>query len=284
VTAVRLDGKEVAGRILTSVAERVGARRAAGLPPPHLSVVLVGHNEASERYVRGKHRDAGQVGITSSDHRLPETATTAEVVDLVRTLNSDPDVSGLLVQQPFPPQVELVPVVEAVDPDKDVDGFHPVNAGRLLLGQPGIVACTPAGIMRMLDEYRIELEGRRAVVIGRSNIVGKPMSLLLLRRSATVTICHSRTIGLSEICREADVLVVAIGRLWFVQPDWVKPGAVVVDVGMNVTPDGKLRGDVDPAAAEVAGWMTPVPGGVGPLTRAMLLANTCQAEDARRPG
>jgi methylenetetrahydrofolate dehydrogenase (NADP+)/methenyltetrahydrofolate cyclohydrolase len=281
---VRLDGKQVAGRILTSVAQRVQARVAAGLRPPHLSVVLVGHNEASERYVRGKHRDAGQVGITSSDHRLPETATTAEVVDLVRTLNRDPDVSGVLVQQPFPPQVELVPVVEAVDPDKDVDGFHPMNAGRLVLDQPGTVACTPAGIMRMLDEYGIELEGRRAVVIGRSNIVGKPMSLLLLRRSATVTICHSRTVGLPEICREADVLVVAIGRLWFVRPDWVKPGAVVVDVGMNVTPEGKLRGDVDPAVAEVAGWMTPVPGGVGPLTRAMLLANTCQAEDARRPG
>jgi len=175
-------------------------------------------------------------------------------------------------------------VVEAVDPVKDVDGFHPVNAGRLLLGQRGIVACTPAGVMRMLDEYGIELEGRRAVMVGRSNLVGKPMSLLLLSRNATVTVCHSRTVGLPGICREADVLVVAIGRLWYVQPDWVKPGAVVIDVGQNVKPDGKLGGDVDVAAAEVAGWMTPVPGGVGPLTRAMLLANTCQAEDARRPG
>jgi methylenetetrahydrofolate dehydrogenase (NADP+)/methenyltetrahydrofolate cyclohydrolase len=274
----------VAGHVLASVAERVRARTDAGLPPPHLSVVLVGDNPASETYVRGKHRDADRVGITSSDHRLPATATTAEVVALVGSLNRDPNVSGVLVQQPFPPQVEVEPVVEAVDPVKDVDGFHPVNAGRLLLGQHGIVACTPAGIMRLLDEYRIELEGRRAVVVGRSNLVGKPVSLLLLGRNATVTMCHSRTVGLPDICREADVLVVAIGRLWFVQPDWVKPGAVVVDVGMNQKPDGKLGGDVDPAAAEVAGWMTPVPGGVGPLTRAMLMANTCQAEDARRPG
>jgi methylenetetrahydrofolate dehydrogenase (NADP+)/methenyltetrahydrofolate cyclohydrolase len=281
---VRLDGKEVAGRILASVAERVRARSGAGLPPPHLAVVLVGDNPASEVYVRGKRRDAERVGITSSDHRLPATAATTEVVALVESLNRDPDVSGVLVQQPFPPQVEVEPVVEAVDPVKDVDGFHPVNAGRLLLGQRGIVACTPAGIMRMLDEYGIRLEGRRAVMVGRSNLVGKPLSLLLLGRNATVTVCHSRTVGLPDICREADVLVVAIGRLWYVQPDWVKPGAVVVDVGQNVKPDGRLGGDVDPAAAEVAGWITPVPGGVGPLTRAMLLANTCQAEDARRPG
>jgi len=284
VTAVRLDGKEVASRVLASVAERVRARTEAGLPPPHLAVVLVGDNPASEIYVRGKRRDAERVGITSSDHRLPATATTADVVALVGSLNRDPNVSGVLVQQPFPPQVEVVPVVEAVDPVKDVDGFHPVNAGRLLLGQRGIVACTPAGIMRMMDDYGIELGGRRAVVVGRSNLVGKPVALLLLGRNATVTICHSRTIGLPDICREADVLVVAIGRLWFVQAGWVKPGAVVIDVGQNVQADGRLGGDVDPAAAEVAGWMTPVPGGVGPLTRAMLLANTCQAEDARRPG
>ena len=284
MTAVRLDGKEVAGRVLGSLAEQVRARTAAGLPPPHLSVVLVGENPASETYVRGKRRDAERVGMTSSDHRLPATATTAEVVALVDSLNRDPNVSGVLVQQPFPPQVEVEPVVEAVDPVKDVDGFHPVNAGRLLLGQRGLVACTPAGIMRLLDDYGIALEGRRAVVVGRSNLVGKPVSVLLLGRNATVTICHSRTVGLPDICREADVLVVAIGRLWLVRADWVKPGAVVVDVGQNVKPDGKLGGDVDPAAAEVAGWMTPVPGGVGPLTRAMLLANTCQAEDARRPG
>ena len=284
MTAVRMDGREAAGRVLASVAERVRARAGAGLPRPHLSVVLVGDNPASETYVRGKRRDAERVGITSSDHRLPATATTAEVVALVDSLNRDPGVSGVLVQQPFPPQVEVEPVVEAVDPVKDVDGFHPVNAGRLLLGQRGMVACTPAGILRLLDDCGIELEGRRAVVVGRSNLVGKPVSLLLLGRNATVTICHSRTVGLPDICREADVLVVAIGRLWFVQAGWVKPGAAVIDVGQNPKPDGRLGGDVDPAAEAVAGWITPVPGGVGPLTRAMLLANTCQAEDARRPG
>jgi methylenetetrahydrofolate dehydrogenase (NADP+)/methenyltetrahydrofolate cyclohydrolase len=284
VTAVRIDGKEVAGRILVDVAERVRARLAAGLPRPHLAVVLVGENPASETYVRGKHRDAERVGLTSADHRLPATATTAQVVGLVDALNRDPDVSGILVQQPLPPQVSVVAAVESVDPRKDVDGFHPVSAGRLLLGQPGLVACTPAGVMRMLDDYGIELEGRRAVVVGRSNIVGKPVSLLLLGRSATVTICHSRTVDLPEVCRQADVLVVAIGRLWFVQPDWVKPGAAVIDVGVNQRRDGRLGGDVDPAVADVAGWLSPVPGGVGPVTRAMLMANTCQAEEARRPG
>ncbi|HEY7201319.1 MAG TPA: bifunctional 5,10-methylenetetrahydrofolate dehydrogenase/5,10-methenyltetrahydrofolate cyclohydrolase [Candidatus Dormibacteraeota bacterium] len=284
MTAVRVDGEEVAGRILADVGERVRARASAGLPAPHLSVVLVGENDASEAYVRGKHRDAERVGMTSSDHRLPATATTAEVVALVDSLNRDPDISGVLVQQPFPPQVDVPAVVEAVDPVKDVDGFHPMSAGRLLLGQPGIVACTPAGILRMLDHYGIELEGRRAVVVGRSNIVGKPVSLLLLARHATVTICHSRTPGLPDICREADVLVAAVGRLWLVRPDWVKPGAAVIDVGMNKKPDGRLGGDVDPAVAEVAGWLSPVPRGVGPVTRAMLLANTCQAEEARRPG
>ena len=284
MTAQRLDGKVVAAAILEDVAARVGARAAAGLPRPHLAVVLVGDDKASETYVRHKRLDAERVGITSSDHRLPATATTAEVVDLVGELNRDPDVSGVLVQQPLPPQVSVVAAVEAVDPARDVDGFHPVSAGRLLLGQPGLVACTPAGIMRLLDHHGIELEGRRAVVVGRSNIVGKPVALLLLGRSATVTVCHSRTADLPGICRTADVLVVAIGRLAFVRPDWIKPGAVVVDVGVNRTTEGRVRGDVDPGAAEVAGWLSPVPGGVGPLTRAMLMANTCQAEEARRPG
>jgi methylenetetrahydrofolate dehydrogenase (NADP+)/methenyltetrahydrofolate cyclohydrolase len=284
VTAVRVDGREVAGRILADVESRVRARVAVGLRPPHLSVVLVGENEASETYVRGKHRDAERVGMTSSDHRLPASASTADVVALVSALNSDPDVSGLLVQQPLPPQVDVPAVVEAVDPRKDVDGFHPISAGRLLLGQPGLVACTPAGILRMLDDYGIELAGRRAVVVGRSNIVGKPVALLLLARHATVTVCHSRTVGLPEICRSADVLVVAIGRPRYVRAEWIKPGAAVIDVGTEKGPDGRLSGDVDPAASEVAGWLSPVPGGVGPVTRAMLLANTCQAEEARRPG
>ena len=284
MTATRMDGNEVAGRILEDVTARVEARVRAGLPRPYLSTVLVGDDPASEVYIRGKHRDAERVHIGSADHRLRATASTAEVVALVDSLNRDEAVSGILVQQPLPPQVDVVAAVEAVDPVKDVDGFHPVSAGRLLLGQPGLVPPTPAGIMALLDHYGIELEGRRAVVVGRSNIVGKPAAVLLLRRNATVTVCHSRTADLDGICLQADVLVVAIGRLWFVTPSMVRPGAAVVDVGMNRQPNGRLGGDVDPAVAEVAGWLSPVPGGVGPLTRAMLLANTCQAEEARRPG
>ena len=284
MTAISMRGGEVAEAILSGVAGRVEARVDAGLPRPHLAVVLVGEDPASEIYVRGKRRDAERVGITSSDHRLPADATTGEVVALIDALNRDEDVSGILVQQPLPRQVGVVDAVEAVDPVKDVDGFHPVSAGRLLLGQPGVVPPTPAGIIHILDHYGVELEGRRAVVVGRSNIVGKPVSVLLLRRNATVTICHSRTADLSEICRQAEVLVVAIGRRWLVTPAMVRPGSAVVDVGMNRLPDGRLGGDVDPAAGEVAGWLTPVPGGVGPLTRAMLMANTCQVEEARRPG
>lgn len=284
VKAVRIDGGEVAGRILADVMARVRARVGAGLPRPHLAAVLVGDDPASETYVRLKRRDAEKVGMTSSDHRLPANASTGEVVRLVDSLNRDPDVSGILVQQPLPRQVDVFAAVDAVDPVKDVDGFHPVSAGRLLLGLPGLRPCTPAGILRMLDDYGIELEGKRAVVVGRSNVVGKPVAVLLLGRNATVTICHSRTVGLPEICRDADVLVVAIGRLWFVRQEWIKPGAAVIDVGVNRRADGKLGGDVDPGAAEVAGWLTPVPGGVGPVTRAMLMANTCQAEEARRPG
>jgi methylenetetrahydrofolate dehydrogenase (NADP+) / methenyltetrahydrofolate cyclohydrolase len=282
MTATVIRGREVADQVLDEVAARVRGRLESGRSRPHLAVVLVGHHPASETYVRGKRQDAERVGIASSDHRLPDTATTDEVLAVVRALNADPDLSGVLVQQPLPPQVDVPAVVAAIDPARDVDGFHPVNAGRLLLGQPGLRPCTPAGVLRMLDHAGIELAGRQAVVVGRSNIVGKPVALLLLERNATVTVCHSRTRDLAERIREAEVLVVAIGRPHFVKPDMVRPGAVVVDVG--VTPvDGKLKGDVDPAVAEVAGWITPVPGGVGLMTRAMLMANTLAAEEARRP-
>ena len=280
MSAVVIRGREVADQVLDEVAARVRGRLEAGLRRPHLAVVLVGHNPASETYVRGKHRDAERVGVASSDHRLPETARTADVLTLVRELNSKPEVSGILVQQPLPAQIDLAAVVEAVDPNRDVDGFHPVNAGRLLLGQPGLRPCTPNGVLRMLDFADIELAGRRAVVIGRSNIVGKPVALMLLQRHATVTVCHSQTVGLEEFARQADVLVAALGRPHFVKPDMVRPGAVVIDVG--VTPmEGKVRGDVDPGVAEVAGWVTPVPGGVGLMTRAMLMANTLAAEETR---
>ena len=284
MTAVRIDGEQVAATILAEVAEGVGARVAAGLPKPHLAALLVGDDPASETYIRLKRRDAEKVGMTSSDHRLPSTATTAAVVELIESLNRDDDVSGVLVQTPLPSGVDSAVALAAVDPVKDVDGLHPINAGRLLLGEPGMLPNTPAGVIRMLDHYGIEIAGRRAVMLGRSNIVGKPTALLLLRRNATVTICHSKTVGLAEICREADILVVAIRQLDFVKPDMVRTGAVVVDVGINPRPGGRLGGDVDPSVAGVAGWLTPVPGGVGPVTRAMLMANTWQAEQARRPG
>jgi methylenetetrahydrofolate dehydrogenase (NADP+)/methenyltetrahydrofolate cyclohydrolase len=279
---VVLDGKALAAEVLEDVNLHVQARIAQGKARPQLATVLVGEDPASMLYVRSKHRDAEKVGIASSDHRLPDTASTEEVLDLVRGLNADPDVSGILVQQPFPAQVAVRPVVEAVTAAKDVDGLGPVNGGRLLAGAPGHVPCTPAGIVRLLDRYQVPLEGRRAVVVGRSNLVGKPVALLLLQRNATVTVCHSRTRDLAEVCREAEILVVAIGRTRLVKPDWVQPGAAVVDVGMNRL-DGKLTGDVDPGASERAGWLTPVPGGVGPMTRAMLMHNTLRAEELLRP-
>jgi methylenetetrahydrofolate dehydrogenase (NADP+)/methenyltetrahydrofolate cyclohydrolase len=245
-------------------------------------VVLVGHDPASETYVRHKHRDADQVGITSADHRLPETATSAEVIELVRRLNADDEVSGILVQTPLPPQIDGSAAVEAIDPARDVDGLHPLSMGRLLRGEETHVGCTPAGILRLLDDHGVEIEGRRAVVMGRSNIVGKPVAVLLLQRNATVTICHTRTRDLQSITREADILVAAIRSAGYVTPEMVKDGAAVIDVGINAV-DGRLRGDVDPAVAEKAGWMTPVPGGVGPMTRALLMWNTLKAELQRRP-
>jgi methylenetetrahydrofolate dehydrogenase (NADP+) / methenyltetrahydrofolate cyclohydrolase len=279
---ITLDGKASAARVLEEVRREVEEWVARGGSRPHLAVVLVGHDPASETYVRGKRRDGEKVGITSSDHRLPDTATTEEVVALVRGLNDDPHVSGILVQQPFPPQVAVPPVVEAVDPEKDVDAFHPVNAGRLMLGEEGLLPCTPAGIIRLLDDYEVPIEGRRAVVVGRSNIVGKPTAMLLLRRHATVTIAHSRTRELAEVCRQADILVAAIGKAHLITPDMIKRGAAVVDVGVNRV-DDRLTGDVHPGAAENAGWLSPVPGGVGPMTRAMLMVNTLWAERRRRP-
>jgi methylenetetrahydrofolate dehydrogenase (NADP+)/methenyltetrahydrofolate cyclohydrolase len=279
---IKLDGRASAARVLEDVRGGVEQRLAAGGSRPHLAVVLVGHNPASETYVRGKHRDCALVGIGSNDHRLPETATTVEVLDLVRQLNRDPKVSGILVQQPMPAQVEVSQVVEAVDPAKDVDGFHPMNIGRLLLGNEGPIAPTPAGVMRLLEDYGVPIEGRQAVVIGRSNIVGKPAAVLLLRRNATVTICHSRTRDLGHVCRQGDILVAAIGRPHLVTPEMVKEGAAVVDVGVNPV-DGRLLGDVHPEVAGRAGWLSPVPGGVGPMTRAMLLVNTLWAEQRRRP-
>ncbi|HEX6487808.1 MAG TPA: bifunctional 5,10-methylenetetrahydrofolate dehydrogenase/5,10-methenyltetrahydrofolate cyclohydrolase [Candidatus Dormibacteraeota bacterium] len=282
MTAVQLDGRQVAASIFDEIGRRIHARLEGGGSRPHLAVVLVGDDPASETYVRMKRKNSEDAGIESPDYHLPSTAATDEVLGLVERLNDDPAVSGILVQAPLPAQIDSAAVMERIDPARDVDGLTPYNAGRLAIGSPNLVPCTPAGIIELLDRYGIELAGRHAVVIGRSNLVGKPVSLLLLYRHATVTICHSRTPDLAAESRRADVLVAAAGQPHLVQRDWVKPGAAVIDVGVSRV-DGKLVGDVEPEVAEVAGWLTPNPGGVGPMTRAMLLLNTLRAEELRRP-
>jgi methylenetetrahydrofolate dehydrogenase (NADP+) / methenyltetrahydrofolate cyclohydrolase len=282
VTARILDGKAVAESIYAEIEARVRARIAAGGTTPRLAAVLVGDDPASATYVRMKQRNLERVGMASSDHRLPATATTDEVVALVGGLNANEETSAILVQMPMPPQVDAEAVIEAISPVKDVDGLHPFNAGRLALGAPMVKPCTPAGIVELLGHYEVPVAGRRAVVVGRSNLVGKPVALLLLQAHATVTICHSRTEELDAVCREADILVSAIGKTFYIRPSWVKPGAAVIDVGVNRL-DGRLVGDVAPEVAEVAGWLTPNPGGVGPMTRAMLVSNTYDAEVRRRP-
>jgi methylenetetrahydrofolate dehydrogenase (NADP+) / methenyltetrahydrofolate cyclohydrolase len=271
-----MDGKGLAERIRAEVAEEVKELGEVGL-----TTILVGDDPASEIYIRRKQEAAKEVGILARDYRLAEETTEEELLDLISQLNADDKVDGILVQLPLPSHIDEERAIEVVAPAKDVDGFHPVNAGRLWLGLDGLVAGTPTGILTLLDEYDVTLEGAHAVVVGRSNIVGKPVALLLLARNATVTICHSRTADLTAETRQADVLVVAVGQAGLISPEMVKEGATVVDVGMNRTDDG-LRGDVDPAVAEVAGLITPVPGGVGPMTIASLLRNTVKAARARR--
>jgi methylenetetrahydrofolate dehydrogenase (NADP+)/methenyltetrahydrofolate cyclohydrolase len=271
-----MDGKALAERIRAQVADEVAELGHVGL-----TTILVGDDPASEIYIRRKHEAANEVGIVARDYRLAEDTHEAELLELIHQVNADDKVDGILVQLPLPPQIDEERAIDAVDPAKDVDGFHPVNAGRLFLGQKGLVAATPTGIMTLLREYEVPLVGARAVVVGRSTIVGKPVSLLLLAEHATVTICHSRTVDLAAVTREAEVLVVAVGQAGLITPDMVKEGATVVDVGMNRTSEG-LRGDVDPAVAERAGLITPVPGGVGPMTIASLLRNTVKAVRRRR--
>jgi methylenetetrahydrofolate dehydrogenase (NADP+)/methenyltetrahydrofolate cyclohydrolase len=271
-----MDGKALAERVRAEVAEEIRELGEVGL-----STVLVGEDPASEIYIRRKQDAAKEVGIVSRDYRLAEDTSEVELLELVEQLNGDEAVDGILVQLPLPPHIEESRVIEAVDPAKDVDGFHPVNAGRLFLGWDGLVAATPLGILTLLKEYEVPLSGARAVVVGRSTIVGKPVALLLLAENATVTICHSRTVDLGAQTREADVLVIAAGRPGLITTDMVKEGATVIDVGMNRTAEG-LRGDVDPDAAERAGLITPVPGGVGPMTIASLLRNTVRAARLRR--
>ncbi len=274
-----IDGKAVAATLRAEV-----AARAAALPyRPGLVVVLVGDNPASAVYVRNKDRAAQEAGIAVRTIRLPATVAAAELMEVIAGLNADDAVDAILVQLPLPDAIPPRPVLEAIDPAKDVDGFHPINVGRLQDGLPVLAPCTPSGVMRLLKSHHIPLRGARAVVLGRSSIVGKPMALLLLAADATVTVAHSRTQDLAGECRRADVLVAAVGRLELVRGDWIKPGATVIDVGVNRRADGRLAGDCafDECAA-VAGAITPVPGGVGPMTIACLLDNTVRAAAARR--
>ena len=280
MSAKIIDGKALAAAVKQEAAQQVEELKARGITPC-LAVVLVGEDPASQVYVRGKINDCAQCGIDSRSVRLPETATQAELLAQVKLLAEDPAVHGILVQLPLPAQIDEKTVIDAIPPEKDVDGFSPVNVGRMQIGEPCYLPCTPAGCIRMIESTGIEISGKNAVVIGRSNIVGKPAAMLLLGKNATVTICHSKTRNLEEICASADILVAAVGRAGFVTGDMVKPGAVVINVGINRGAEGKLHGDVDfEAAAEKAAWITPVPGGVGPMTRAMLMLNTVEA--ARR--
>ena len=283
MAATIIDGRMVAARWKEKIAQETQTWIARGVTP-HLAVVLVGENPASQVYVRNKENACRKAGMRSTLIRLPEDCAQETLEQTVRELNADESVHGVLVQLPLPAHLDEAAVLRLIDPDKDVDGFHAMNAGRLMSGQPCFVPCTPLGVMKLLEAYDIPVRGKRAVVVGRSNIVGKPMALLLLAADATVTVCHSRTENLAEITREADILVAAVGRPNFITADMVKPGAAVIDVGINRV-DGALLGDVDFAgASEVAGFITPVPGGVGQMTIAMLLANTLDAVKRRAQG
>ena len=280
MTARVLDGRAIAAALRVEIAARVTAMAA----PPGLAVVLVGDDPASAVYVRAKDRAAAEAGIRAVTHRLPADAGEAELLALITTLNADPAVDGILVQLPLPPQMRATAVIEAIDPAKDVDGFHPRNVALLAAGAPRLAPCTPLGAMRLLAAAGVTLSGARAIVLGRSAIVGRPMAALLLAADATVTVAHSRTRNLAAECRRADVLVAAVGRPEMVRGDWIAPGATVIDVGINRLPGRKgLVGDVAyTEASAIAGWITPVPGGVGPMTIACLLQNTLMAAEARR--
>ncbi len=303
MTATILDGTKIAQEIRSEAAVEVKTMSSAGVRPG-LAVVLVGHNPASEIYVRGKVKACEEVGLYSEKLTPPESVTTGELLALIEDLNRRDEIDGILVQLPLPPQVDSKKVLLAVDPAKDVDGFHPMNVGFLSTQRPGLVPCTPAGVIEILKRSRIPISGQEAVVVGRSDIVGKPAAMLLLNANATVTVCHSKTHDLPGVCRRADILVAAIGRAGMITRDFVKPGATVIDVGMNTITDpaefqkffsgnarreetfrkkgSTLIGDVHPEVAEVAAAVTPVPGGVGPLTIAMLMFNTIKAAKMRR--
>jgi methylenetetrahydrofolate dehydrogenase (NADP+) / methenyltetrahydrofolate cyclohydrolase len=277
MSAQIIDGKKVAADIQEGLKKEIADLKARGIDPC-LAVVLVGENPASKKYVASKEKTCVQLGIASVAHKMPETSTQEELINLIATLNNDKKVHGILVQLPLPKGLDEKEVMNRISPEKDVDGFGPQSLGRLVLDEPGFLPCTPHGAMKMLDAYGIDPSGKHAVVLGRSVIVGKPLALLLLRKNATVTICHSRTADLRQECLRGDILCVAIGKPKFVKGDWIKEGAAVIDIGINVTAEGKIVGDVDfDAAKERAGFITPVPGGAGPMTIAMLMYNTVQA-------
>ena len=272
-----LDGKAVSQRIKDELKVEVESIKAKGVNPG-LAVVIVGDNPASRVYVNSKKKSCAEIGIASFEYALEESTTEEELLALVRKLNVDSTVNGILVQLPLPKHINEETIINAITPEKDVDAFHPVNVGKIMIGNFDFLPCTPAGVMELIKESNIELEGKKCVVVGRSNIVGKPQSMLLLHKNATVTICHSRTKNLKEECLQADVLVVAVGRANMITGDMVKEGAVVIDVGMNRLPDKKLCGDVDfESVSKVASYITPVPGGVGPMTIATLMKNTVTA-------
>ena len=272
-----IDGKAVSASVRAQVAQEVATMKEKGVTPG-LAVVIVGDDPASRTYVNNKKKACAETGIYSEEYALPASTTQEELLELVRTLNEKPDIHGILVQSPLPKGLDEEAVIEEINPRKDVDAFHPQNVGRIMIGNFHFLPCTPAGVIELIRSQGIEIAGKSCVVIGRSNIVGKPMAMLLLHNNGTVTICHSKTKNLAAICREADILVAAVGRPKFVTEDMVKPGAVVIDVGMDRDENGKLCGDVDFAHVEPkAGYITPVPGGVGPMTIAMLLKNTITA-------
>lgn len=276
-----IDGKTLAQQVRERLAKESAELLGRTGIKPGLATILVGDDPASHLYVKNKQKASDAAGIYIDDHKLPASTTQAELLALIGKMNVDPKIHGILVQLPLPKQIDSKTILEAVSPDKDADGFHPYNFGRLVEGHPVFEACTPKGVIKMIESTGVTIEGKRAVVLGRSNIVGKPLALMLLQRNATVTICHSKTRDLPAVCREAELLLVAIGKAKFVTADMVREGAVVIDVGTNRLPDGKVVGDVDfEPVSQKAGWISPVPGGVGPMTIAMLLENT--VESAKR--
>lgn len=277
MSAKVLNGTELAAQVKSELKEKIEALKAKGINSG-LAVIIVGDDPASRVYVNHKKNDCTEIGIKSFEYALPASTSEEELLELIETLNNDNNVNGILVQLPVPKHINEDKVIAAISPDKDADCFHPVNVGKLMIGKPQFLPCTPAGVVELLEANNIPIEGKHCVVVGRSNIVGKPQAILLLAKNATVTICHSKTANIAEVCKSADILVVAIGKAEFVKPEYVKPGAVVIDVGVSRGADGKLVGDVQfPTVSEVASAITKVTGGVGPMTRAMLMKNTYKA-------